>query len=863
MSDPIHCNDPHLLDSALMGLLSGADQVAFATHLANCPICLERLRKKSAGNSSSEAILQDVSPPAGSRAHMLTKRTNDSNSVRLDRPEDSQNLDQSSVSRLARFQLAELISRFAPPVLPDELGRVGGFRILQVIGRGGMGIVFRAEDVQLGRQVAMKIMLPSVAAQPGSVERFLRESRAAAGIRHEHVVTIYQVGEEAGMHYLTQELLVGETLKDRLTREGKLPLYASLRIGREIALGLAAAHAQGLLHRDIKPSNIWLDERNSRVKILDFGLARFQMGDVELTGSGVILGTPVYMAPEQAAGKQLDGRSDLFSLGCILYQMTTGRLPFPGSDVYAVMHSMVLETPPSPTDVNSDVPPFVSDLIDQLLSKDRENRPANAAEVALTLEFALRSMEATNALSETQSIAFQPHRRTAVELPQLRPEELARQPSKERLVDWILVGGSVLILGGLFVFMFVRGLESNAAKTTEVQRAVELSKAPEQKYETVPTQEAAPAASLNSATASVVGDTKPEVQATVAPQQIMPGTEPIDYAAEHRAAEWVLSMKGGGSLVGEHGRHTVLKAGSLPDKFFMTDVYIANNPQLTDSELDNLAGCRRLRYLGLPGCSAITAEGLKRLKSISSLSVLAVQSTNVGDGIASVIAHWPLLSSLNIAGGTKKGRLSDEGIAALPSLPRLQILNLVGTLVTDAGLQTLVTRCPNLEDIEISGRPRTFVTLKEFRHLQAIGCSGDQLTDHNLVELHELHGLERLRVQNPIRAGDLEHLSRADISLKSLDLLRLNSNDSNPSLKDFASLAQIRGLRDLTLNGRETFPPDEVLQTISEFPNLRSLKLQFAAVKVENIPASVLRFHELRPDIHLVFNERDFSVAMP
>jgi len=161
----------------------------------------------------------------------------------------------------------------APPLAPDELGRLGPYRVLKVLGAGGMGVVFLAEDPQLARLVALKAMLPGVAVSDSARERFLREARAAASIKHDNIVSIYQVGEDRGVPFLAMELLDGEPLDARLQREGKLPRAEVVRIGREIALGLAAAHKRGLIHRDIKPANLWLEAETGRVKILDFGLA--------------------------------------------------------------------------------------------------------------------------------------------------------------------------------------------------------------------------------------------------------------------------------------------------------------------------------------------------------------------------------------------------------------------------------------------------------------------------------------------------------------------------------------------------------------------------------------------------------------
>jgi serine/threonine protein kinase len=284
----------------------------------------------------------------------------------------------------------EVTALLAPAQAADEIGRLGSYRVLKVLGVGGMGVVFQGEDPQLGRPVALKAMLPSLAANATAHRRFLREARAAAQVRHDHVVAVYQVGEERGAPFLAMEFLEGETLDDRLAREGRLPVAEVLRIGREVAEGLAAAHHKGLIHRDIKPGNIWLESSGEpgasatggRVKILDFGLARVAGDDARLTRTGTVVGTPSYMAPEQAKGLAVDGRCDLFSLGVVLYQASTGELPFKGADTMSTLIALAREQPLPPCLVNLEVPGPLSDFIEHLLAKGPDDRPASARAAA-------------------------------------------------------------------------------------------------------------------------------------------------------------------------------------------------------------------------------------------------------------------------------------------------------------------------------------------------------------------------------------------------------------------------------------------------------------------------------------------------
>jgi hypothetical protein len=276
----------------------------------------------------------------------------------------------------------------APPQGPNELGRLGSYRILRVLGTGAMGVVFQAEDPHLKRLVALKVLRASLAASDDFRRRFLREAQLAAAIDHEHIVPVYQIGEDRGVPFLAMKLLQGETLENRLHRPGgRLPPAAVLRLGREIAEGLAAAHAQGLIHRDIKPANIWLEATahtaltGGRVKIVDFGLARGSGPDAHFTQAGAVIGTPAYMAPEQANGAEVDARCDLFSLGVVLYRAFTGELPFPGKDTLSVLSALATQTPPPPHRLVPDLPRGCSTLVMRLLAKDPADRPQSAREV--------------------------------------------------------------------------------------------------------------------------------------------------------------------------------------------------------------------------------------------------------------------------------------------------------------------------------------------------------------------------------------------------------------------------------------------------------------------------------------------------
>jgi tRNA A-37 threonylcarbamoyl transferase component Bud32 len=276
-------------------------------------------------------------------------------------------------------------------VLPTT---IGGYKVLATIGRGAMGQVYLAEDERLERRVAIKVMHPARASDPASRQRFIRESRATAAIEHPHVVTIHQVGEhrqggaQSGLPYIVMQCLHGETLGTYRTKVGRVPLPEALRIGREIAEGLAAAHGRGLVHRDIKPENIILEGPTRAVKIIDFGLVR-DIGDADsgahVTVEGAVVGTPAYMAPERISDRPVDARADLFGLGVMLYELLADRLPFTGTSMMAMLASIAHGSPTPLRNAAPDVPDDVSKLVMQMIAHDPADRPATAQAVADTI----------------------------------------------------------------------------------------------------------------------------------------------------------------------------------------------------------------------------------------------------------------------------------------------------------------------------------------------------------------------------------------------------------------------------------------------------------------------------------------------
>ncbi len=285
-----------------------------------------------------------------------------------------------------------LLGYLQPTTKPGSLGRLGHYEILEAIGRGAFGTVLRAFDDKLERIVAIKILAPEMAATSPARKRFLREARSSAQVRHENVVSVYAV-EDVPIPYLVMEYVPGQTLQQRLDEHGPLNLVDVLRLGKQIADGLAAAHDRQLIHRDVKPGNILLETMvDDHVKITDFGLAR-TADDASMTQSGMIAGTPMFMAPEQALGKKIDSRSDLFSFGSVLYQMLSGRPPFRAPSAVAVLKRVVEETPRPIPDIIPEVPQWMCQLIGHLHAKDPNQRYGSAKEVSALLARCLEDLK--------------------------------------------------------------------------------------------------------------------------------------------------------------------------------------------------------------------------------------------------------------------------------------------------------------------------------------------------------------------------------------------------------------------------------------------------------------------------------------
>jgi len=392
--------DRELLRQSLDDSLSELQEEELAGHLSRCEACRRDLERLAAEQSEwlrvTEVLKQEAQSSRsdtaeGSKAGfpVLGRHGGDSELA----PHDGRVVSASDFA----------VDFLDPSRTPETLGRLDDIDIHEVIGRGGMGIVLRGFQRELNRPVAVKVLAPHLATSGAARKRFAREAQAAAVIVHPNVMPILTVHSSGKLPYLVMPYVACESLQHRLDRGGSLATVDVLRIAVQVAGGLAAAHAQGLVHRDIKPANVLLEKGVDRAMLTDFGLAR-AVDDATLTRTGVIAGTPQFMSPEQARGEPVDARSDLFSLGSVLYAMGAGRPPFRAETSYGILRR-ITDTEPRPIrDVNPEIPDWLAAVIGKLHAKDAAKRFQAAGEVARLLEGCLAHLQQPTVVRLPQSV---------------------------------------------------------------------------------------------------------------------------------------------------------------------------------------------------------------------------------------------------------------------------------------------------------------------------------------------------------------------------------------------------------------------------------------------------------------------------
>jgi serine/threonine protein kinase/Leucine-rich repeat (LRR) protein len=737
------CPEASDFQRLLHGELPASDVERLSEHLGGCPSCAAAVQTLL-GQDTLLSAVRGAAVDALASQEVPAELTGRLLALRL------------------RSDASPTLETLPPPQGPDEIARLAHYRVLKVLGQGGMGVVFLAEDTRLKRTVALKTMRPEVAADPQHRQRFLREARAAAKVEDDHIAPIYDVGEERGVPWLAMPFLKGESLDALLKRVKVLKPADAARLGAQVARGLAAAHAAGLIHRDIKPANIWVEPvGGGRARLLDFGLARDQSperdrGDASLTRTGALIGTPAFMAPEQAEGQPLDARADLFSLGCVLYRAVTGRLPFQGDGILGTLAALATDTPPAPCEVDPEVPQPLSALIMSLLAKDPSARPASAAAVAAALD----------AIPEKPASPV--------------PTALPVAPRRR----WRLATAAALLLalGGALAAGIVIIIKNKDGK--------ELARV-----------------------------TLPEGVSAEIKQDGDSGKAKVDSVQldpDRRAAEWVLSIGGTIKIRLEGQEREIRAAKDLPvAPFEVAFVSLRDNQKVDDAQLEHFKGLTSLRWLELTD-TGVSDAGLEHLKGLTNLTVLWLNNTRVSD--AGLVHLKGLTSLIHLElGGT---RVSDAGLVHLKGLTNLTALWLGNSQVGDAGLVHL-KGLTSLTHLELGGTRVSdsgLVHLKGLTNLTELHLWNTRVSDAGLVHLKGLTNLMGLALGGTrVSDAGLEHLK----GLTNLTFLWLG--DTRVSDAGWVHLKGLTSLRSLELGGTQV--SDAGLVHLKGLTNLRAILL--------------------------------------
>ncbi|MBA4189143.1 MAG: hypothetical protein C0467_14190 [Planctomycetaceae bacterium] len=638
---------------------------------------------------------------------------------------------------------------FHPPTQPGDLGRLGRYRILKPLGKGGMGAVYLGFDDVLERKIAIKVLTPKFAANKVARDRFLREARTAASVSSPHVVSIIDVGEDLGIPYIAMEYLQGIPLDRYLATHSKLSLRQVLRIGQEVARGLAAAHAAGLVHRDIKPANLWLEAPHGRVKILDFGLAKETepQADGGVTQAGQVVGTPAFMSPEQARGDTVDARTDLFCLGIVLYRLCTGHQPFVGPTAMSVLMSVGIDEPIPVRQRSPKVPEALATLIYRLLRKKPAERPQTATEVHATL-VAIEDgkseavPEATAVPSGSEYIpitvpsqgdrVWEQFDGTLAGNETTTSEETQRKVADRAKFPWLIVGG---VLGALLATL---ALVAFLAYTP---------KPPAEPY------------------------TEPEpTRPHITPPVVIAKADP-----DRRAAEWALGLPGNSTVELSNGT-TFHQLGRLPGTpFKLRRIQISADYSVTDTDLSFLQELTGLEGINF-GRTVLTDEGIKKLAGFP---------------------FAPKLVELSV--GTEE--LSDEAMRSYVAFKALRIVSLTGPHLTHEGIRILLHHCPMLthlflDQVQIRSTDLApFCLLRWFWKLEHLGISCPPITPLGLGYLATWPGLKSLHLSGPgVTDEEVDVLLRIP-AMPSLVLRQTAITDIG-----LEKLAKLRGLKRLSIS---------------------------------------------------------------
>jgi len=657
-----------------------------------------------------------------------------------------------ALENLVRASSASIDS-FAPAPKSLPFTNHPRYEIRELLGAGGMGAVYRARHKLMDREVALKVVKAQLVEKPGTVERFRREAQAAARLSHPNIVTAFDAEQVRDAHFLVMEFVPGKSLAQVIQERGRLPVALACEYVRQVALGLQHAYEQGMVHRDIKPANLMVTN-GGRVKILDFGLARLasELPGGAATQEGYVLGTPDYIAPEQAEdSRQADIRADIYSLGCTLYHLLTGRPPFPTGTFLQKIKAHQTQIPRPLMELRSDVPAGLGAVVERMMAKDPIQRYQTPTEVAQ----ALAQLEKASA-SASVSPAF------ATTVTEVIPPAAARQmlPAWRlpRRGLWIAAGCLFVLAGGVTLQQIIIRLTDEKGNTREI---------PVNPGETI--------------------------------QIVQKGNEPHPAASEKKtttdsarqSAQWVLSI-GGKIRIRQDGQTRQIEAAKdLPAApFDVVLVDLQSNPKVNDAGLQHLKGLTNLTVLDLRS-TRVSDAGLEHLKGLVNLRVLILNDTRMTDA---GFVHLKGLSDLTELYLDWTGGVSGSGVKHLEGLTKLTRLQLGATAMTDSDMVHLkrLTNLTALDLRETAVSNAGLEHLKGLSKLQELILSGTRVSDAGLVHLQGLVNLMELRLdQTRVSDAGLKHLEGLT-NLRKLDLQ--DTAVSNAGLEHLKGLSNFRVL---------------------------------------------------------------------
>jgi serine/threonine protein kinase len=822
------CPERQALEQFVQGQIAEEDARAIESHLLECPSCVQSAAMVATVVVGSSALASDSTGPHPQSLDELQAKLKAiwQQTGTVIGPADSST---SSSPESEVFLCRQILQ--PPEPGSTDLGRLGPYAVRRIVGAGGMGLVFVAWDAALKREVAIKVLKPALAADYESRERFLREAQAAAALRNDYVIEIYQVGEDRGIPFLVMPLLAGETLERRIASSGSLSMAQVLRIGREIALGLAAAHAKRLIHRDIKPGNIWLEKETDRVKILDFGLARDLIADVKLTNSDTILGSAAYMSPEQAdpGRRAVDERTDLFSLGCVIYEMATGVSPFHRPGLIRTLKAVLEEQPQAPDQLNHSLTPVFSEFVLKLLAKDPQDRPASAMAVFRALDTPQSVFE----IETGQEIA-QPQSVVGTDVGDQRPP---RRNGPFALVATAIFFAAFSYLYGAQVFRILtnQGIVVITVNDPQIEVTVKdtsiiVRDGSAQREFTLAAGDYIfhvtakdPAGKLNFDAdkltlirgGTIVFNAHQEIErhkagtksvaAISPPTEAPPSTAPI-AGGDRPAAEWVLATGGVVTLVVDGAERAAHAGEKLP----------GGDWRLVKVDLNE---------------KKVTGEGLKILERVPQLRELHLAQTDADDSWLTTILKLVHLKELDV-GATK---ISEAGVQRLARLTELRVLSAWGLNLTDAGLKPL-NALKGLEVVNFGGTHVTgtgFAELKDLKKLFYIEMIDAPIDDTSVQGIHDLpNNCTLVLILDRTKLTD-EGLSR----LRGRSIWNLHLNGLPITDKGIANLgiSEVRYLTHLQLRGTEV--TDAAVASLLQVRALNGIDLRETNVSARGFAA--------------------------